>query len=164
MDENIVIKKLKDKLRQLYENHFYHQIEVSKKLKPLYSKIKKEYKEESYISRIDYYKYRSAITKFRISSHNLPVELGRWDNTNKDKRICSKCIHNSIGDEVHYIFYCTAPELVRIRKLFTLEIKRKYNNITNKEIMQYILQDFECNKSYITGKFLNGIIEFLKKK
>ena len=51
---------------------------VSGKLAPIYSEVKKEYREESYISAVEYYKYRSAITKFRISAHNLPIEKGRW--------------------------------------------------------------------------------------
>ena len=54
-------------------------------IKFCYSKVKKEYREESYTSAVE---YRSVITRFRISAHNLPVEKGRWKGINKTERKC----------------------------------------------------------------------------
>ena len=62
---------------------------------------------ESYINEVKYYKYRSAITKFQISAHSLPIERGRWMSVHRNKRICPLCIGNVLGDEKHYIFHCT---------------------------------------------------------
>ena len=69
-----------------------------------------------------YYNYRSAITKFRISAHTFPVESGKWDKTPREERMCPLCFSNDIDDEKHYIFHCTNPKLVEIRKTFTPEI------------------------------------------
>ena len=80
------------------------------------------FREEKYIHEVKYYKYRSAITKFRISAHTFPVESGRWDKTPCEKRMCPLCFSNDIGNEKHYIFHCTNPKLVEIRKTFTPEI------------------------------------------
>ena len=44
------------------------------------------------------------------------------DKTPLEKRMCPLCFSNDIGDEKHYIFYCTNPKLVEIRKTFTPEI------------------------------------------
>ena len=33
--------------------------------------------------------------------------------------MCPLCFSNDIGDKKHYIFHCTNPKLVEIRKTFT---------------------------------------------
>ena len=58
-----VANKLKEKLTLLHENHFITQIKQSTKLH-LHSLIKTDQIQESYLAQIQYYKYRSAITKF----------------------------------------------------------------------------------------------------
>ena len=62
IDEEITVKNLKTELQKLYRQHFFKTISLSSKLAPIYGKIKKEYREESYVSQVEYYKYRSAIT------------------------------------------------------------------------------------------------------
>jgi hypothetical protein len=32
------------------------------------------------------------LCRFRIANHKLPIEIGRWNNTNRNKRICSTVI------------------------------------------------------------------------
>ena len=58
-----VANKLKEKLTLLHKNHLITQIKQSNKLH-LYSMIKTNQMQESYLSQIQYYKYRLAITKF----------------------------------------------------------------------------------------------------
>ena len=41
------------------------------------------------------------IAKFRLSSHKLPIETGRYTNILREERLCKKCNSNSIGDEFH---------------------------------------------------------------
>ena len=85
---------------------------------PIYSKAEKEYREESYISAVEYYKYRSAITRFRISAHNLPLKKGRWEGVNKTECKCKKCINNDGWDEKHCILHCNAPDVVKLKAMF----------------------------------------------
>ena len=80
------------------------------------------FKEEQYISNVKYCEYRSAMTKFRISAHTVPVEKGRWQSIPRDQRLCPLCLGNLIGDEKHYISYCTIDKLVNIRKNFVKEL------------------------------------------
>ena len=96
LEERLVIESLRTELQKLYRQHFCKTISLSVKLAPIYSKVKKEYREEFYISAVEYYKYRSAITKFKISSHGLPLEKGRWKSIDKTERKCKKCI-NMLG-------------------------------------------------------------------
>ena len=45
------------------------------------------------------------IIKFRLGSHKLPVETGRWYGIrNRNDRVCSEC--GVLGDEVHYLYNC----------------------------------------------------------
>ena len=105
----------------MFKENFFHKIANTAKL-ILYSYVKEEFREEKHIHEVKYYKYRSAIIKFRISAHTFPLESGRWDKTPREKRVCPLCFSNDIGDEKHYIFHCTNPKLVEIRKSFINEI------------------------------------------
>ena len=50
---------------------------------------------------------RIIITKWRLSSHRLRIETGRFDSpkTPRDKRVCSVCA-NKVEDEHHVLFEC----------------------------------------------------------
>ena len=43
------------------------------------------------------------LCRFRTSNHKLPIEIGRWNNTNRNNRMCTHCTKNDLGDECHYI-------------------------------------------------------------
>ena len=60
--------------------------QLKSRLSPIYNKIKSAYEEEEYLSETIYHKYRSAITKFRISAHCFPIEYGRWIKIEHDNR------------------------------------------------------------------------------
>ena len=45
------------------------------------------------------------ITRFRLGSHNLPIEKGRWSRLKRHQRICTTC--NTLGDEKHVIYDCS---------------------------------------------------------
>ena len=44
--------------------------------------------------------------KFRSGNHKLPIEVGRWNDTDLQERKCNLCQTSSIGDEMHYILEC----------------------------------------------------------
>ena len=50
--------------------------------------------------------HRKIITRFRMSSHNLNVESGRYRNELRSNRICTLCNLNDIEDEFHFILKC----------------------------------------------------------
>ena len=71
-----------------------------------YSKFKHEFGMESYLEKVSNFKYRRAITKLRVSSHDLMIEKGRHHTINLDveKRLCTKC--GKIEDEIHFLVIC----------------------------------------------------------
>ena len=48
------------------------------------------------------------IIRFRLGSHVLPIETGRWSRTERSERLCRSC--NVLGDEKHALFTCSAIE------------------------------------------------------
>ena len=45
------------------------------------------------------------IIRFRLGSHVLPIETGRWSRTERSERLCRSC--NVLGDERHALFTCS---------------------------------------------------------
>ena len=116
-DQHVVISTLKETVELRFVNDFLTIMKDSNKLQ-LYSNLKQSSEEEDYLSKVKFYKYQSAITKSRISAHSFSTETGRWTSIEKDKRICTLCMGNQLGDEKHYIFHCTHIELVKARRNF----------------------------------------------
>ena len=56
-EQGLVIESLQTELQKLYRQHFFKTISLSGKLAPICSKVKKEYREEFYISTVEYYNY-----------------------------------------------------------------------------------------------------------
>ena len=80
-----LIDKLKKKLTSSYKDLFMDHIIHSVKLN-LYSGVKTEFGQKSYISQVQYYKYGRAITKFRISVHSFRIQRGQWDKIERKER------------------------------------------------------------------------------
>ena len=45
------------------------------------------------------------IIRFRLGSHSLPIETGRWSGKKRPERLCEEC--GVLGDERHIIYNCT---------------------------------------------------------
>ena len=45
---------------------------------------------------------RRAITKLRTSTHKLLIETGRWENINRNLRLCKNCSKREIKNEKHF--------------------------------------------------------------
>ena len=47
------------------------------------------------------------LCRFRTSNHRPPIEIGRWQNINRENRVCNLCQGRELGDEFNYLFECT---------------------------------------------------------
>ena len=56
-----------------------------------------------FLNRID--RVGKCILKFRLGSHNLKIETGRWSRIKREARLCTSC--NVLGDELHAIYACS---------------------------------------------------------
>ena len=57
--------------------------------------------------------YRTLLTRWRLSCHDLEIETGRYKNTPRELRLCSSCL--IIEDEYHVFFDCPRYSLVRLK-------------------------------------------------
>ena len=69
----------------------------------IYLQLNPNLKPSPFLNRID--KIGKAITKFRLGSHLLKIETGRWNRTPRESRLCDIC--GVVEDEVHVIYSCT---------------------------------------------------------
>ena len=54
-----------------------------------------------------------ALVRFRISSHQLRIKTGRYENIPRNERICHFCTSNKIEDENHFLLDCKAYSQIR---------------------------------------------------
>ena len=59
---------------------------------------------------------RTIITKWRLSSHNLKIETGRYTTppTTREERVCSECT-TAVEDKHHVVFQCPLYRNVQIQ-------------------------------------------------
>ena len=93
---------------------------------------------------------RGMISRWRLSNHDLKIDLGRYSGIPREERVCDKC--DVLENEQHVVFVCD-----RYR-----EIRQRYQNIINKnrDIQSFLnpsLEDY-----YETAAFLLEIESFRK--
>lgn len=60
-------------------------------------------------------KYRQSLSKFRLSSHALEIEMGRYTRpfTPAEERKCKICNQNQVEDEIHFLLVCKKYDGIR---------------------------------------------------
>ena len=82
----------------------------------LYRRYKKDIKSEHYLSSIRDAKYKIALNKFRLSSHSLLIETGRYTGIPTEERLCNFCNMRKIEDEFHFLLVC--PHYIELRRKY----------------------------------------------
>ena len=77
----------------------------------------------------NYDKFRIALSKFRLSSHHLAIELGRHLNIPRENRLCPHCNQNMAENEYHFLLTCT--KYYKLRKQYL----KKKKNIINSQLL-----------------------------
>ena len=143
--------------QRLYD--IFHQVafadisRVNSKLRT-YSLIKTEIGLEDYLSsniKIST-QDRIALTKFRLSNHDLMIEKGRHINVVRTERFCPFC-PTLIETEMHFLLQCETFLCLR-RELYT-EIMYEaptFNSLSNDDKFIYLLNSKEAIKH--VGSFL----------
>ena len=88
-----------------------------------YKIFKTEFRLERYLLSVKNPRYRNALSQFRLSSHNLGIEIGRHCRPKKpvEERLCMYCNEGKIDDEMHMLF--SGSFHTEERKEFTACIK-----------------------------------------
>jgi hypothetical protein len=125
----------------------------------LYSKLKSDIKLEEYIKCEKKFKNRQLLTKFRLSDHNLEIELGRYKNIPRNQRHCKFC--KTLDAEFHFFFDCKVTD--NIRPSFIDFMKTKYPRFNNHLISE--LDSLEKLKVILNPdkEILPSVCNFIKR-
>jgi hypothetical protein len=84
-----------------------------------YKTFKTDFRLEPYLSSPYNPHYNLALLRFRISSHNLCIETGRYTRpkTPEEDRLCIYCNKNEVENEIHFLINCPNYTQERIQLL-----------------------------------------------
>ena len=109
--------------RRIYDQFiqsWHMSINNSPKLE-LYSKFKKEFSYESYLDIISNNKWLKVFARFRLSSHKLEIESGRFNGIPREQRHCKVCSSNLIENEYHFLLCCPQYSVIRQKHLGNMQ-------------------------------------------
>ena len=104
------VHRLQDQYIQIWSSYCVN----SSKLQ-CYSVFKQNFVTEPYANFLTIRKFRSIYARFRASSHNLAIERGRYENIDRNARVCKHCNH-SVETEYHFLLVC--PLYVDLRQQY----------------------------------------------
>ena len=103
------VKNIMNTLTDHFEDCWKHEKSKSAKLS-FYNTCKSKFAREPYLDVTKGFSRRYNTTKFRISSHDLEIECGRYNNIPRESRICTWCQLSMgaqvIEDENHVLHTC----------------------------------------------------------
>ena len=97
-------------MKQKYISYWQHTLQHSQKLE-FYRSFKNEYVTSSYLELTSRVSDRRTLTKLRISNHKLMIELGRYNNTPRENRLCPVCDCNTVQPRYNDPRYNDIPDI-----------------------------------------------------
>jgi hypothetical protein len=126
LDEKKWNKEIREKIHAREEKEWIERMNTKPKLRT-YILLKNELSFETYLAHDDR-QAREVMTRLRGGTNELRIEIGRYPNTNRDRRLevherrCLLCMSGEIEDEKHFVMQCGVYDDLR-KKLF-VEVKR----------------------------------------
>ena len=80
--------------------------------------------------------FKKALFQFRMGTHKLPVIDSKHFNVPRADRHCTNCDKSVMGDEIHFLYECTKLNNLRVKYLFSPDIRREPNVFNFVNIMQ----------------------------
>ena len=139
-DINIIKQRLFDQ----YKQSWYSNINNSNRLSS-YCRYKHEFRCEIYLDIIHEKRFKIALSRFRLSSHQLEIERGRYHDIARDERLCKFCPSKCIENEYHFMlvcplyqelrrqylkpYFCSWPTLNKFDRIMSTENKKEILNL-----------------------------------
>lgn len=115
--ENCKIANIKENIYKDYMSKCLNDINDTVKYPKLrsFKDFKNEYKFENYLNTPINVSHALALCRFRISSHNLRIETGRYTRpkTPPELRLCLYCTSQAVETEQHFLLDCKLYEAER---------------------------------------------------
>ena len=157
-ETNRLSKSIRDREREKFEqivfNEIQSKLEKNEGKLVFYGQLKNKYGYEEYLD-LPNANNRVNVTRIRLSAHKLEIETERYNEVDKDDRICQYCRSGKVGSEYHFIFRC--PNNREERGAFFAELGEQ-NAVSETEEMQLLQKMFTKNDKSSTdtlGIFLS---------
>ena len=98
----------------MYQQTWYATINNSNSLET-YARFKHEFCYEKYLDIVTENKNWKALTQFRLSPHDLAIEQGRYQNTDRQVRICNFCTEKLVESDYHFLLLCPLYRELRLK-------------------------------------------------
>jgi len=121
------------------------------------------YKMEPYLSYGLPKKLTTPITQLRTGCHPLPISTGRQANppVSITARTCKVC-PNTLGDETHFLLFCTITDNSNRTELFQAYNTTKPHENNAQSTMKHIISPNDTNKTICLGKYIRSGLDKLK--
>ena len=132
-DKHLFLKILAQRIKDCYLQDWSNMLSQSSKLAD-YCNYKSLIEPEKYLSWVQFFRHKRALTKLRCCSHDLAIEIGRRQNVPREERFCKYCLSKwlrYVEDEYHLVVKC---EL--------------YGDIRSKYLPSNILKNYDCKNEY----------------
>ena len=95
---------------------------------------------EPYLLHLKNRYYIRAVARYRMSSHDLRIERGRYDRpvTPAEQRICTRCNLNEIDNEKHMLFTCIYFASEQTLFFFKCSKNIKFTKLDNAKFVEVI--------------------------
>ena len=168
---NLILNRFKKVIKLNYDKWWsnFAKPTGSSKL-DFYYRYKRTFKFEKYLDNIPRH-IRLHITRLRLSSHSLPIEVQRYrkkgERIEREERTCKICNANATGDEMHYLLKCSNAEISHVREEFLDRIKHQnaqFKNLSDQNIIDYCMLMTDTNIQMITAKYVMDILNTYKEE
>ena len=115
-NKNAFLSDMKTRLKDNFVQNWSSRIDDSDRAR--FYCLFKNFNYQTYLDHLKVNKFRVALSKFRVSSHRLEIEVGRWTKPNKtpiENRKCRIC--GTVEDEFHFLFECPLYIDLRIKHI-----------------------------------------------
>ena len=146
--DKVILEIICDRMCDVFKQKVITEISDSPKCR-LYRNIVDYFCIQLYLKKPLHAKYKKAITCLRLSSHDLKIETGRYNNTIRGNRKCDLCTLNEIEDEYHFLLVC--PVLSNLRKKY---IKNYYSRRPSVFKLLQLLSSNNTKELSNLGKYL----------
>ena len=107
-------------------------------------------------------KWKSALSKFRVSAHNLPVETLRYSGLSRGQRICPLCC-DGVGNEMHYFLECDHPRISELQAKLFGTFPRLDPNLSKINKVASLLSSHDPKVISRVGEFVSALMIFFRE-
>ena len=151
--------QFKQRVVDAFKQSWYNDI-ANNRVLTLYKNYKLSFDVEHYLNALPN-KLRAALSRLRLSSHQLRIETGRYSQ-NRAQRICTLCNKSDIGDEYHFVLVCPIYSNLRQKYIcpyyynrpsvykFTLLMQTKQQEVLQK-LGKYVYEFLRLRSTLMTS-------------